>query len=212
MNIFYRASPFLSTHPNPLGNDKYQILKTCWQSFIKSANEHKITILNDSLYPNWLDIFKGYEVIDVSGLGNVGTFHKQLDLVANLANEDKVMLVEDDYLWVEGAVDILEGSLDKLELVSPYDHPGHYTEERFNTPKLMKLINNHTYREAPSNTLTFACRAYVIKQNLDLIKSFGVRDHEMFEALPIKMFVSCPALATHLVEKLMSPNIDWSLG
>jgi hypothetical protein len=204
MTIFYRVSPYLSNHPNPLGNDKQNIVKTCYSSFKKCINGQKVVfILDDIEAPG-----DGQEI--KAGPGNIETFHAQIDEICKLPNEEKVMFVEDDYLWREGAMDVIERGLDELDLISPYDHPGHYIEERFkNQPKRMRLIDGQVYREAPSNTLTFATHAWLIKQNADLIKSFGIRDHEMFTALPHDLYVPVPSLATHLVEGLLAPGGTW---
>lgn len=204
MKIIYRISPYLSTHPNPLGVNKHDIVNKCLESF---GDHENITFLNDS--------FKGlstkHEVIDCSGMGNVGTFHKQIELACELSDNEHVFFVEDDYLWQPNAVKIIDEALYELKLITPYDHPGHYTEVRFkHEPKRMRLVNNRTYREAPSTTLTFACQAWVIKQNKDLILSYGVRDHELFQALPVDLWVSVPSLATHLVEGLIAPNVEWA--
>jgi hypothetical protein len=206
--IVYRTCPYLSSNPNPLGVDKNFIIKTCFESFKKGSSGFEVKIINDSVDGS---IFEGYEIIQ-GKVGNIESFHQQLDIACQLDNHEKVMLVEDDYLWVEGAAAKIERALDELDIISPYDHPGHYREERFkHNPKRMVLIDDQTYRECPSNTLTFATKAYVIKQNIDLIKSFGIRDHELFSSLPHDMYCPVPSLATHLVEGLLAPNVCWNL-
>lgn len=216
MKVFYRASPFLSPNPNPLGKDKMFILKKCWESFRKTCKE-KVFLIADRLEESIIEyIFdKNIELIIPKKEGNLGTFWEQLDLVSQLPNEEKVFLVEDDYLWIEDCFEKIEKALDFLDLISPYDHPGHYLEERFkNEPKKMVLIEGQTYREMPSNTLTFATKAWVIKQNFEMIKSFGLADHEMFTALNEKgigLWCPVPSLATHLVVGLLAPNRDWDI-
>lgn len=209
MKILYRASPYLSTNPNPLGDNKDFILRTSFESFKKALKGRRGVLINDSLSDDQLSIFpKNWEV--VNAWGNEGTFHKQLMLACDFDNDEKVFLVEDDYLWKPDAIDVIEESLNYFHLVSPYDHPGHYIEDRFKyEPKQLRLWNGHVYREAPSNTLTFACNAWVIKQNLEKIKSFGIRDHEMFQSLGVRMWVPVPSLATHLVTGLLAPGYDW---
>lgn len=212
MLILYRTSPYLSVNPNPMGTYKLGIVERCLESFKKANNGSKIIVIADGfLEEEKSSLFTGLTVVDGDG-GNKETFHQQLDLVCNLPNEEKVMLVEDDYLWVEGAVAKLERALDELEIVFPYDHPGHYTEERFrHQAKRIVLIDDQTYRDAPSNTLTFATRAYVIKQNIDLIKPFGIRDHELFQSLPQDKWCAIPSLATHLATGLLAPNRNWQI-
>lgn len=203
MTIIYRVSNKLSVNPNPLGTDKKQIIDYCFKKFKRCITDQELVILSDGA-----TLDKGKHI--QAQVGNVETFYQQLDYVCNLPNEDKVFLVEDDYDWRPEAITRVEEALDTFEIVSPYDHPGHYTEPRFITqPKMMRLIDDQVWREAPSTTLTFACRAYIIKQNIDLIKSFGVRDHELFTALRergLYVYVPVPSLATHLVTGVLSPG------
>ena len=211
MKIFYRVSPYLSSNPNPLGTNKYKIIKRCFKSFKEALGDQEVIILNDSLHPDWKEIFDGFEMVD-SPNGNVESFQKQIDLICELPDGEKVMFVDDDYLWVKGSINKIEKALDELVIVSPYDHPGHYREDRFkNDMKKMVLVDNQTYREAPSNTLTFATHAWVIKQNQELIKSFGIRDHEMFMELDHELYVPVPSFATHLVTGVLAPNVDWKI-
>ena len=209
MNVFYRVSPFLSMHQNPLGSDKIAIVHECWQSFCLANDiDADITIISN-LPDNEHFRFADYPVI-TAPVGNVETFHAQLDQACKLPDETKVLFAEDDYLWVPNSLSIISEALNKLEIVFPYDHPGHYTEGRFRDElKRMVLINNQTYREAPSNTLTFATKASIIKRHIDLIKSFQLRDHELFQSLSVSKWCAVPSLATHLVEGLLAPNRKW---
>ena len=171
--------------------------------------DQEVIIIADRLPQEWEVWFDGYQ-IERSGEGNVTSFHCQLDKVMGLADDEKVVLVEDDYLWIPGAFDLMDKALNELDLISPYDHPGHYLEDRFKyEPKQMRLIDNQTWRQAPSNTLTFATHARIIKENIDFIKSMGLQDHGMFVQLKHDMFVPVPSLATHCVSWLMAPNRIW---
>jgi hypothetical protein len=209
MNVFYRVSPYLSTHPNPLGTDKLEIVRQCWLSFGQANDiDADITIISNLPFTE-LHPFTGYDIIQAQ-TGNIETFHKQLDEIVKLPDETKVLLAEDDYLWQPSTLSVIDEALDVLDIVFPYDHPGHYTEQRFkDQPKRIRLVGNQTYRDAPSNTLTFGCKAKLIKRHIELIKTFGVRDHELFQALPEDKWCAIPALATHLVQGLLSPNRKW---
>lgn len=212
MKILYRVSPGLSMHPNPLGKNKMEIIQKCWASFNPIDKKHNVIIINDGLDKEEAKQIFGssHKIINTHGIGNIDTFNTQLGFAMELENEEKVFFVEDDYFWVNGAIEEVEKALDTFDLVSPYDHPGHYTENRFkHLPKRMVLAGNRTFREAPSNTLTFACKAFVIKQNIVEIQKWGIRDHELFSSLPVDMWVPVPSLATHLVSGLMAPNVKW---
>lgn len=210
MKIFYRLSYYLSSNPNPLGTDKHLILKTCLDSF-RAAGATNITFILDTIPIEWDDLFTPEDtLVSVNGSGNVGTFYEQLAQVKQLHPEEKVFLVEDDYLWETDAIKHIERALDELEIVSPYDHPAHYTEERFRIePKMMRLIDNRTYRSAPSNTLTFATRASVIQENYENFSSYGVADDVIFRKVGVAVWCPVPSLATHLVTGLLAPNKNW---
>lgn len=214
MLVFYRLSPYLSTHPNPLGANKYEILEKCLNTFLNSRDtDCKITFLADSIDPEWTEKrLRPYGEVIIPQTGNIETFTEQLDLVCQLGNEEKVMIVEDDYLWRPNTLKQIEDALDELPIIFPYNHPGHHTEPRFkDQPKRIRLINGFTYHDVPSNTLTFATKAYVIKQNYEKIRPFGVRDHELWQSLGIDMWSPDLSISTHLVEGLLAPNVQWQL-
>lgn len=207
MRVLYRISPFLSSNPNPLGKDKEFINLKCLNSFLNAFthNEHNITFIVDSLEDEWVDKhLKPYGNIERTR-GQFAGLELAYDIVCReIHDNENVLLCEDDYLWRKGN---LEQALDELYLISPYDHPGHYIEDRFKfEPKQMRLVGDQVYRSAPSNTHTFACKAWVIKQNIDAFKSYQLRDHELFSSLGVQMWVPTPSIATHLVTGLIAPG------
>jgi hypothetical protein len=199
-------------HPNPLGRDKYVIVEKCLESFLKAKDtDCQITFLADSMDPEWVEKkLRPHGEVLIPHRGNEETFWKQLDLVCNMGNEEKVMVVEDDYLWRPNTLKQIEEALDTLPVVFPYDHPAHHTEERFkDKPKRIRFVNGFTYHDVPSNTLTFATKAYVIKQNYEKIKTFGVRDHELWQSLGVDLWAPNYGIAEHLVIGLESPNYNF---
>ena len=122
-----------------------------------------------------------------------------------------ILFVEDDYLWRPNTLPLLENALKTLKVLSPYDHPAHYTEERFDKKYETKLIGNEVYRTCPSNTHTFAVTKEVLKKNIALFTRYGVHDHEMFTELNKTDQLWCPAysFATHLAGGNLAPNVNW---
>lgn len=211
MKIFYRATSVLSSNPNPLGKNKDIILDVCLKSFIKAGGKN-ITFVIDRMSDDWIKRLSKIGDIIYSEPGLESSLRLVYDEVIKLPNDEKVLLCEDDYLWQPDSVEMIKWSLDEFELISPYDHPGHYIEDRFkHQPKQMRMFFNQTFRQAPSNTHTFACKAYVIKQNYNKFYSLGMRDHELFSTLGIDMFVPVPSWATHLVCGLIAPNVKWGI-
>jgi len=205
MITLYRVCPFES--PNILARfrgRKEEMIDLCLNSFLKAGAE-KIIFLVDSMS---LEKFKKYgEVIDCTGLGNVGTFHKQIEIGKRL---DKVFLCEDDYLWRPNTFPLLKRAVEEFDFVSPYDHPSHYLEDRFDKHYEMKMIDNIVYREAPSNTLTFATKK--LPEVWVKMVSFGIADHPMFQSLRedgYRIWNPTYSFATHLAEGLLAPNVEW---
>lgn len=208
IKTFFRLSSFNSQNPSPYHPDnKLERVKMCFASLV-AAGAEDITILADTA-EEWYPYFEGYEWSNCTNFGNFGTYREQLRLAEKY---DKVLLCEDDYLWRTGVFSQAEQFLDVENLLFPYTHPGHFTEGRFNVPWKLKLHQNHTYREVPSNTLTFFTKGQFIHDNIEVFAGHGVLDHELFTALRERspIWSPCYALATHLVENLLSPDVDWS--
>lgn len=213
LNVFYRLSPYLSTHPSQLGNNKYVIVEKCLNSFLNARDcDCKITFLADSMDSEWVDKhLRPYGKVIIPHTGNVETFTEQLDLVCQLGNEDKILVCEDDYLWRPNTLNQLAVALDTLPIIFPYNHPGHHTEPRFrDQAKRIRLVEGFTYHEVPSNTLTFATKAYVIKQNYEKIRSYETRDDPMWQALDINKWAPDLSIAEHQVIGLEAPNFKFA--
>lgn len=214
MNILYRICPYPSTNKPPIhADDKLRLADVCLESFLNAiSSRDEVTFLCDSMPGAWVGRLSTYgKTIDCSGLGNVGTFHKQVELGKDM---DKVLFCEDDYLWRPNTVRELEKAIDQLPFVSPYDHPAHYTEERFDKKYELKLIDGLVYRSSPSNTLTFATSKKVLQTVWPRMMTFGVADHEMFTQLSqlgLGIWNPTYSFATHMVRGLLAPNIDWQV-
>lgn len=207
MKVLYRVSPFESPNiVHQFKGRKDELINLCLTSLIK-AGATDITFLTDRISP---DRFKLYgEVIDCSGLGNVGTFQKQLELGRQY---DKVFFCEDDYLWRPNTFTTFENAVDSFDFLSPYDHPAHYIEERFDKHYETKLFNGFTYREAPSNTLTFATSGKLLNDLYIKMLTYGINDHPMFDSLRkdgYRIWNPCYSFATHLAEGWEAPNFPF---
>lgn len=211
MVALYRACPFESSNPSPLMCNKYTQTQRCLHEFLQTKPD-KIIFLLDSYDDQ--SLFEPYgQIIDCTGLGNVGTFHKQIEIATNI--EDDVFFVEDDYLWRPDTFKHIKRAITELDFVSPYDHPSHYLEDRFDKHYETRLIDGHVYREAPSNTLTFAMRSEIAKKTANTMLRFGISDGPMFEYLAreeyLRIWNPTYSFATHLVKGLLAPNVEWNI-
>lgn len=191
-------------NPSPFfADDKYKLIKMSHDSFLKAKSpEDKVIYLLDRC-PTWADLFKDGEVINYTGNKRSDSIVKMFETAYEL--EGKILFVEDDYLWRPDTIKHIESALDTFKLVSPYDHPTHYEmQEEFN----LKRVGDLVYRDGPSNTHTFATTGEYLKEHWDVFH-FGVWDGEMFSKLPDKVWQPTYSFATHLVEGLLAPNINW---
>ena len=212
MHIILRTSPYESQHKPPFGYErrKSEMCSVCWKSFVGQIDfeEDKLTIINDGwTTKEFGEIYHAPKMEIVEGdCGNLETFYQQL----SLKKLDKtVLLLEDDYLWRPNTLNPLKKAVLELGFVSPYDHPGHHTEERFDKNKLTVMVGGFTYHKVPSNTLTFACTSKLLDEYMHIMLANGIMDHEMWTQIG-GLFAPNASFATHMVDGLLAPNFNWS--
>jgi hypothetical protein len=210
MRIIYRVCPFKPDNvPLFHSDDKWKLVEMCHNSFLKAgASQYPITYIIDSV--DWGKIFMRWgEIVEINTHNKVASLKTAYEVASKM--DDDILFVEDDYLWRPDTVPLIELALKHLPVLSPYDHPGHYTEDRFDHKYEIKLIGNQTYRTCPSNTHTFSIQNKVFHDNYDMMYKFGVEDHAMFTELNkvAQLWCPMPTFATHLATGCISPNVDW---
>lgn len=210
MRIIYRISPFKPDNPALFySDDKWKLVEMCHNSFIKAGGtKYPTTYIIDSV--DWGKIFKQYgEILDINTHSKLQSLLTAFDVAQKM--DDDVLFIEDDYLWRPDTIPLIETTLKILPVLSPYDHPGHYTEDRFDHKYEIKLIGNQTYRTCPSNTHTFSIQNKVYHDNYEMIRKYGVEDHSMFTELNkvAQMWCPIPSFATHLATGCLAANVDW---
>lgn len=207
MKILYRVSSKLQDNKSPIyGDDKYTLVASCFKSFLMAyrGDEELIFLLDNC---GWDDLFEGYgKIIHY----HAGDKDKSVRYMFSYAKNDPddYLFLEDDYLWQPHSMHRLWSALPELGLISPYDHPSHFIEERFG-PFDIKLVNGFTYRNCDSNTHTFMCSKELLEKHVDTMISFGSNDDQMFRSLGDTLWCPSYSCATHLVDGLLAPNVDW---
>ncbi len=206
MKIIYRVTPKLSQHQFPFFKNKLEMVKTCFSAF----KGYHVTVISDGA-DEWREFLPCNNWIDANHYGNFMTFKTQLEVASSY--DDVVLIVEDDYLFRPGSLEVLEKAVKELDFVFPYDHPSHYVEKRFDDFKRMKLVDGNTYRSCLSNTLTFATTGNFIHSYFDILTGHKTNDHDLFCQLSETEILWCPtySFATHLVKGLLAPNVKWEM-
>jgi hypothetical protein len=212
MRIFYRVCPTLSDKPPAVDWDKYTMIQKCYNSLLEAGGDkYDIYIFNDRLPQKWIEeLYPKYKKIIDAPEGNAESFAQQVEYASR--HSGKVLLLEDDYLWRPDTLKHLDRALDELPFVSPYDHPSHYLEERFDKHFECVLIDGMVYREAPSNTLTFATTGEKLVEHKHIFDYCGILDDALFQGIAAvgdRIWNPTHSFATHLVDGLLAPNIDW---
>jgi hypothetical protein len=212
MIIIYRACPNKNPVKNLIVEPKEELIRVCFKSFKEAFKgvDYKLIVLVDKPNQKTAEIFKNCEVEETSyndwNEGNIKSFHRQLDLAASYQGE-KFLLVEDDYLWVPGAGEIID-AID-FPFFTPYDHPHHYPlrEEVF-------LSSGRHWRTNISTTLTFGGKVECLKKVAPTMKLYGWNDHKMWMDIlendkDIQLWSPIPSLATHAEPEVLAPFLDW---
>ena len=137
-------------------------------------------------------------------------------LTSDLADDDIVYFVEDDYVhrpgWRRVLLEAFEHGV--ADYITLYDHPDKYPTAATS----IRLTPSCHWRAAASTTNTWACRVTTLKRDLAIHKHFlGLPghhvDHEKFVALgaaSATLATALPGWSTHCHEPLLSPAIDWA--
>lgn len=219
MTVLYRLCP----EGNPLKQrpiqPKLNLILTCFQSFVQAFESvhPKVWFLVDKPNDKLMEIVEGcpfpYKVETFRfgdwGSGNEGTFKRQVEIAAEL--EGKVFFLEDDYYLLPEAGKVIAEALDTLEVLTPYDHPGYYTEEGHRYRREIKIASNRHWQTVKDTTLTFATHADMVRQEIEVMKSCGWVDIKLWVELSKRhqLWAPIPSLATHMETPYLSPVINW---
>jgi hypothetical protein len=211
--IVYRACSVGGLKERPI-EDKRELVKTCFTSFLKAFGgvDYSLKILLDKPNTEFRELFKGHDVeesfyADFSE-GNTRSFHRQIDIALEKGKD--FLFVEDDYFWLDGKP--VELALKEVDgFITPYDHPGYYSEDIHSYDKKVRVMGNHHWQRVISTTLTFGGKYEHLKQEAETMKKYGWADHPMWlnvtKRLPL--YSPIPTLATHMETPHLSPCVDW---
>lgn len=218
MLAIYRMCGIASTNPSPIFQEnKFDLNKLCLKSFEEAYKEIKPKTIFlcdhcDSEYTKLIDDLVPFEhEIIFTNIGINETMLKAYDIASS--QDDDILFQECDYLYLPGAGEKLVEGLNALGLVSPYDHRNFYIDRLLHSNYAMiELIGDTHWRTTERNTMTFAVRNKIFKDNLDIFNRYGYLDGNVWYDLLAKLqplWVPIPALATHMVKDFLAPGIDW---
>lgn len=207
MDAIIRISPAFSKNTPPQWFDnKLQMIEVCLKS-LEGAGKCNKTLLLDNCPKEYATKLKQYGEVYEGNWGKKVSLYTAYDYARQNCKED-ILFLEDDYLWRPNTLQAFSIALHKFELISPYDHPGHYVPGRAHEGI---PVAECTWRWCHNSTHTFAVTNNVFMSHLEDFY-YGLHDWQMFFKLEEHgQRVYCPmySMATHLVDGLMAYNVDW---
>lgn len=149
--------------------------------------------------------------IQQTDLGNAGSIHHALDLAIQECHDGELAyFVEDDYLHLGNAEQLLREGMMLADYSTLYDHPDKYTNlyDMGETSKVVRTNSSH-WRFTISTCMTFAAKVSALKEDIDIFKKHTGTvekdgehpiDHEIFCELREKgrkLAVCIPGAACH---------------
>lgn len=164
--IAYRIYPKVSKNPIVFGDDKFKLSELCLRSFKDSLGDLnvKMYVLLDKCPPGYTELFKKYfdendlKLITLDGIGNLGTFGMQVDLLLNQEFSEMIYFAEDDYFYLPKQFDEMIKFLkdnDDVDFVSPFDHIDYYKYNFHNYKSEIRFSNKKHWRNVATTCLTF---------------------------------------------------------
>lgn len=211
---YYRITSIPSSNPSPIyQEDKDKLNELCLKSFIGAFKDIKpyTVFICDHCSDDTMEMIERVYPFDkkilYTHLGQNGTSLKQYELARE--QDLDIYFAESDYIYQEDSgVDFLNG-LKEFSLVSPYDHPDHYMTSYVSE---LNLVDNHHWRSAENNTMTWAVSNKLFKDHYDIFYKYGYLDKEVWSDLASeghKLWVPVPSIATHMVSSCLAPATDW---
>lgn len=160
-------------------------------------------------------------------LGNAGSFMYIINFaIQNFNDNEKVYLAEDDYIYKQGAAEIIEEGLSIANYVSGYDHPDKYINYNEGGPnpfiekggELTRLLitQNTHWKITNSCCLTFATTVKQLKKDYYIFAKHGTGDFGMFCDIyksdpDVRLISAVPSVSTHGETEFLAKFVDWDL-
>lgn len=220
LNIIYRGCSLELESPpkrdgRPLWFSKIKGFQTLHESILNAKCEVKLIALMDGDKSPLTDLIKsyGYELIYIHAGSNKKSLEYQLEYANSLIDGD-FYFIEDDYLHLPNAVDVIASGIQKFGLVTGYDHMDRYTrtDDVCYKQESLYFYNNVHWRTCESTTCTWGIRNDLYKTVYPIAKHFLLEDRALFRylnSIGLKLHNPIPGVSTHVHIPYLSPGIAW---
>lgn len=231
LHVFYRISDS--------GNPKEKIpgagKKECLDNALAIFGKDHFSIRADNCSEDTIQLVRNFGLEpEISALGNAGSWLASARQALSPEFErSAIYFIEDDYLHLPGAAEVIFDGLSKADYVSLYDHPDKYTtgiNPLLEASSELSRISPGKFchwKSSNSTTMTFALKQETLKADFSLwerhcaagfpddfrafleLQSLDSWENRLF-GKGRKLITSLPAFCTHTETAWLSPLRNWS--
>ena len=208
----------LSAKPPIFTDDYYKLNELCLRSFCLAYGDIKPKVIficdncPEEKYRELLKTVPFEHEIMFTNLGINDSCLLQYEL-AKAETDDVILFAECDQLWVPLIGNKVENAIKHFGLFSGYDHPDFYSRYDIHPKNCeVQLFEDHHYRTAARNVMTFGITREAFNKNFDILKRWGYLDNDVWREMRdngYPLWTALPALWTHMVKGFLSPGLDW---
>lgn len=225
MKIFYR----LSDGSYKKERFTHATKKGCLDNFLKHFPKEEVTIYADNVTDEtyqWLQEY-GVVILRTNGGSSAGGFRVVFEDALKLPSDELIYFVEDDYLHLDNARQILIEGLERADYVTLYDHIDKYIPaNRGGNPFIagdgaedtrVFLTKSRHWKLTNSTTMTFATSVKVLQEDANIWRKYtqGTYPHDFDCFIELRnngraLVSPIPSVSTHCEPKWAAPLIDWN--
>jgi len=187
--IAYRIYPGLSKVPPIYSDNKYQLSELCLKSFKASLGSLKVKIwvLLDNCPNAYKNLFKKYfdesdlEFVEFYGIGNAGTFGKQLEILLNQSASHLVYFAEDDYFYLPEQFQYMVNFINNnknVDFVTPYDHNDYYKNTLHQYKSTELFSNTKEWRTVATTCMTFLTTKKILEETYKIFNTYTKNNYD----------------------------------
>jgi hypothetical protein len=201
--------------------------ESCFKNFLSTIKDKNIDlhlVMDGKVDNNWIGKYRQHYILhEIEGGSNEKAVKTMYNIVKsigdNIANNDLIYFVENDYLHVDGWVEKiinLFSIYNNLDYVSLYDHGDKYFHSNYDDLVSKIFISStHHWRTIPSTCGSYITTKQTFMEDYDIQigEIIPMGDHYKWlwlnEHKNRFVFTPIPGLSTHCMEGLLSPTINW---
>lgn len=201
----------------------------CIENFLTHFPADEVIIYADNVRDesfSWISKL-GCEVIRTSGGSSAAGFRIVLDAALQMADDEVVYFVEDDYLHLPNSRKILLEGIERSNYVSLYDHIDKYMPARdggnqyidddaAEVTKVFLTKSSH-WKLTNSTTMTFATKVSVLREDEQIWRKYtsGTHPHDFQCFIELRehgrtLATPIPGYSTHCEPMWATPLVNWN--